>query len=93
MGDGKKKTKLKKKKFVFVFSLISLGSMFYKERKRYLMVEVLQEIGAQYILSVPKVGPDFLRMPNLKIAFFSLFTSCFETAITFDRLELRKNRK
>ena len=23
--------------------------MFYKERKRYLMVEVLQEIGAQYI--------------------------------------------
>ena len=30
--------------------------MFYKERKRYLMVEVLQEIGAQYIGTVHKEG-------------------------------------
>ena len=40
-----------------------------------------------------KVGPDFLPLPILKIEFFSLFMSCFEMAITFDRLELRKNRK
>ena len=37
--------------------------MFYKERKRYLMVEVLQEIGAQYIGTQGEFG-IFLSPPK-----------------------------
>ena len=57
------------------------------------MVLIIVLILLSVVRLFQKVGADFLVMSNLKIAFFSFFTSRFEMAITFDRLELRKNRK
>ena len=39
--------------------------MFYKERKRYLMVEVLQKIGAQYIGTQGEFGVFYHPHPTL----------------------------